>query len=118
MDDFVPEHDDDEDGVPQHEALSQLDGWRADAKAAVEANLAALALRRADDLPALIAQELLRTHRGDMEELLEELQRDRADLEARMESDRVNEVRPTQTDLDELEALNDAIIELEDALNV
>jgi hypothetical protein len=97
----------DEDMIPQHQAVTQLDEWREEVAAIVAKNGGDHENTEQDE------RKVLRDMYGDeIAELLEELKQEKADLEAAMEG-----IPPTKDDLDKLEALEDAIIELEDALH-
>lgn len=116
MHDVVDDFDEDDEKL-QHDALNQLDEWRQEARDAVEKQQALRPAKLGDDISDLIEDELLRAHRAELEQMLDKLKKEKAELDARMESDQANGVTPTQEDMDEQEALQDAIDEIEDLLN-
>jgi len=110
--------DEPEDSVPRHPALDQLDEWEDEAEEAVMDALAGAKPRSMSDLDIRIREKLVELHEGDIRELIEKLEQDRAMLQASIDSDRAQGIQPRQEDLDELESLDKAIEELKEALDV
>jgi len=106
--------DDFDDRVAQHESINQLEVWREEAKAAVLAkNPGNHVVGGISDLDDSVKAELVSTHGAEIKTLIAVLQKQKSELEARLELDDI----PTQADLDRLEALNDAIPQLEFAID-
>jgi hypothetical protein len=99
------------DEVPQHEAITELEEWREEAKKAV---LKRNPRVRPDELSEEIDEELIDTRGPEMKARLDKMKRQKSELDARMELDEA----PTQADLDAQKALADAISDYEFTLDL
>jgi hypothetical protein len=115
---FDDEPDDEPEAtVPRHKALEQLDAWKKEAEEAVMKRSSGRITGGMSALDTLVGEALIQLHEDDIEELIKELEDERSMLQARIDSDVAQGNSPAQADLDELESLDDAIAELEDALD-
>jgi stress response protein YsnF len=107
---------DDEDyvaGVGRHEALKQLDEWREEAESALTGkNKGKRTALELSDWNESVREEIVLVHGDEIEDFIEQLKDEKSRLDAHMDADRGNEVRPTQEALDRLDAVEDAIEEL------
>jgi hypothetical protein len=101
---------DEADMIPQHDAVTELDEWREEErKRIIETAGGQHIVGGQSDMDDQVNSAVAAAHSREIEEKIEELKTEKAELAARMELDEM----PSQEDFDQMEALDSAISELE-----